>query len=128
MVAMMRGAKRYILTPPHTCKQLAIIREFDHPSYRHSVLDWSDLNQAAANGFGKVDSIDTIVQKGEILYIPSYWLHYIISLRYSIQCNSRSGSPMGDYGLSDIQECMGGNIPGNPIARRYGKMLRKGKP
>ena len=26
MVGMIKGAKRYILTPPHTCKQLGIIR------------------------------------------------------------------------------------------------------
>ena len=28
---------------------------------------------------------------GEILYIPSYWFHYIVSQDASIQCNARSG-------------------------------------
>ena len=65
------------------------------------------IGQAKANSFDKVDAIDTIVREGEILYIPSYWLHYIISLQYSIQCNSRSGSPPKDQGAADIMKCMG---------------------
>ena len=93
MVAMLKGAKRYILNPPSACKQLGIISDTRHPSYRHSVIDWSDIQQAESRGFATIDGIDTIVKAGEVLYIPSYWLHYIISTRYSIQCNSRSGGP-----------------------------------
>lgn len=106
MVAMIKGAKRYILTPPSSCKKLSIISEQRHPSYRHSVIDWSDVNQATSRGFDSVQAIDTIVRTGEVLYIPSYWFHYIISLQYSVQCNSRSGSPPDKNGESDINECM----------------------
>ena len=42
-----------------------------------------------------------------MLYIPSYWFHYIISLKYSAQCNTRSGSPPERNGESHIKECMG---------------------
>lgn len=93
MVAMLRGEKRYILTPPHTCKYLGIITDEKHPSYRHSVVDWANLSQAEQFRFGQVDAIDTIVRTGEVLYIPSFWFHYIVSLDNSIQCNSRSGYP-----------------------------------
>jgi hypothetical protein len=67
MIAMLKGAKRYILTPPHSCKKLAIISDTNHPSYRHSVIDWSDEAQAIAHDFAHVDAIDTIVNQGEIL-------------------------------------------------------------
>lgn len=107
MVAMLKGSKRYILTPPHSCKQLGIISDTKHPSYRHSVFDWSDVNQAKFHDFVHVDAIDTILQQGEVLYIPSFWLHYIISLRYSIQCNSRSGLPKNQEGLDEINKCVG---------------------
>lgn len=106
MVAMLKGKKRYILTPPWSCDKLAIIADKKHPSYRHSVIDWSSLEQAKSYHFDQVQAIDTIVRTGEILYIPSYWFHYIVSLTYSIQCNSRSGSPPRKEGLSDIQKCL----------------------
>jgi hypothetical protein len=105
MVAMVKGYKRYILTPPRACDHLAIIPDPKHPSYRHSTIDWSDLNQAKANKFDEVDAIETVLHHGEILYIPSFWFHYIISLNYSIQCNSRSGSPKGKVGWDHIAAC-----------------------
>ena len=107
MVAMLKGNKRYIIAPPRACDKLGIISDRDHPSYRHSVIDWSDMNQARSSGFDTVPAIDTIVREGEVLYIPSYWFHYIISLEYSIQCNSRSGSPPNGEGQEEIEKCMG---------------------
>ena len=107
MVAMIKGAKRYILNPPHECKKLGIISDLKHPSYRHSIIDWSDIDQATRRGFDTVNAIDTIVQAGEVLYIPSYWFHYIVSLQYSVQCNSRSGSPPNGEGQEEIEECLG---------------------
>ena len=105
MVAMLSGRKRYILNPPSACKHLGLIASKKHPSYRHSVFDWSDANQAVANNFDKVDSIDTILNAGEILYIPSYWIHYIISMEFSAQCNSRSG-PAHNNDKIIIDKCM----------------------
>ena len=34
MVAMVKGAKRYIISPPRDCERLNIIKEQWHPSYR----------------------------------------------------------------------------------------------
>ena len=119
MVAMIKGAKRYILAPPSACKKLGIIADVKDPSYRHSVIDWSDINQAATKGFNTVDAIETIVQSGEVLYIPSYWFHYIVSLKYSIQCNSRSGSPPNGEGQTEIENCVGTPHKWYPIALLY---------
>jgi Uncharacterized conserved protein len=58
-------------------------------------------------------AIDTVLKSGEILYIPSHWFHYIISLQKSAQCNVRSGrdhrgSP--EWGSSeDVLKCVGDN-------------------
>jgi hypothetical protein len=106
MVAMLKGSKRYILNPPWSCKQIGIISDKKHPSYRHSVIDWSDMTQARSRGFAKVDAIDTILRTGQVLYIPTYWFHYMVSLRYSIQCNSRSGTPPHHEGADHVQLCM----------------------
>lgn len=117
MVAMIKGRKRYILTPPETCEQLSIINDKRHPSFRHSSVDWSDMAQAKSHGFDKVNAIDTIVNQGEILYIPSYWFHYPISMTYSIQCNTRSGEPPNFEGYDYIDKCMKGVLIG--LRRTY---------
>jgi Cupin-like domain len=122
MVAMLKGNKRYILNPPYTCKQLGIIADQAHPSYRHSILDWSDVNQATSRGFARVDAIDTILRTGEVLYIPSYWFHYIISLDYSAQCNSRSGTPPRAEGQADIESCFGFKL--SPFRGNSGRRKR----
>ena len=44
MVAVLKGAKRYILSPPKDCERLSIIKEKAHPSYRHSTADWSNMD------------------------------------------------------------------------------------
>jgi hypothetical protein len=107
MIAMLRGEKRYVLSPPKSCKKLGVITDVRHPSFRHSIFDWSDSQQAASRNFEQVEAIDTIVRTGEVLYVPSYWFHYIISLKMSVQCNSRSGTPPGRQGEQDINECIG---------------------
>jgi hypothetical protein len=84
-----------------------IIPDTRHPSFRHSQIDWSNVHQAQQNHFDEVAAIDTIVHAGEVLYVPSFWFHYPISLDYSIQCNSRSGSPERGEGKTEIELCTG---------------------
>ena len=43
----------------------------------------------------------------QVLYIPSFWFHYIVSLKYSIQCNTRSGTPPNEEGKVEIEQCLG---------------------
>ena len=142
--AFLRALRRYVLAPPVACKQLEILEDRDHPSFRHSITDWSDPKDYMRAGYDRTVGIDTIVRTGEVrrraerrarggeggarapatrarrarsrrarcvtaqvLYIPSYWFHYIISLKYSAQCNTRSGSPPERNGESHIKECMG---------------------
>ena len=107
MVVMLKGRKRYILNPPSACEKLGIIADRHHPSFRHSVIDWSSVPQAVASGFQDVPAIDTVINTGEVLYIPSYWFHYIMSLEYSAQCNSRHGSPPKGEGFGEafIDKC-----------------------
>ena len=97
---------RYILAPPLACPRLEIIEDRHHPSFRHSRTDWSDPADYMRARFDQTDGVETILRKGEVLYIPSYWFHYIISLEYSAQCNARSGTPPHDEGLGEIAKCI----------------------
>eukprot|EP00529_Nitzschia_sp_RCC80_P014491 CAMPEP_0113478002 /NCGR_PEP_ID=MMETSP0014_2-20120614/20509_1 /TAXON_ID=2857 /ORGANISM="Nitzschia sp." /LENGTH=738 /DNA_ID=CAMNT_0000371135 /DNA_START=88 /DNA_END=2300 /DNA_ORIENTATION=- /assembly_acc=CAM_ASM_000159 len=40
-------------------------------------------------------AVETVLKAGEVLYIPSFWFHYIIGLQKNTQCNVRSGTGNG---------------------------------
>jgi Cupin-like domain len=54
-------------------------------------------------------AVETVLKQGEVLYIPSHWFHYIISLQKSAQCNVRSGIDLEGTtqfgGRREVEEC-----------------------
>uniref|UniRef100_A0A7S4RJI1 JmjC domain-containing protein n=1 Tax=Ditylum brightwellii TaxID=49249 RepID=A0A7S4RJI1_9STRA len=44
MVAMIAGAKRYILAPPKECSKLAIVIPRKHPAHMFSLLNWGHIS------------------------------------------------------------------------------------
>ena len=124
MVGMITGAKRYILSPPHQCSRLGIFTERTSPIYRHSLLNFGHLNNDHhsddENGMSPEErawldraadsmAVETVLKAGEVLYIPSHWFHYIVSLQKSAQCNVRSGIEHGGNprfgGRQTVDEC-----------------------
>lgn len=119
MVAMVTGAKRYILSPPRECSKLGIVNNYRHTIFRHSMLNFGHLSYINRKDMpqeerqwmilaGTAGAISTVLKAGEVLYIPSHWFHYIISLQKSAQCNVRSGvDEEGDSvygGASDVMD------------------------
>jgi len=98
-VFMTRGRKRYILSAPDQCDNLAMLRK--GPSARHSWVDWTD--PAAIAALANATAFEVVLEPGEALYLPSFWFHFIVSLTVNIQCNSRSGTP--PHGADDIAAC-----------------------
>lgn len=129
MVGMVTGAKRYILSPPKECPKLGIINMKEHPGFRHSLINYGHVDALKSNSDVSkempdrerkwmeitlgVKAVETILKAGEVLYIPSHWFHYVISLQKSAQCNVRSGR--NDHGskefggLRDVNRCVGEN-------------------
>lgn len=127
MVAMIHGAKRYILSPPMECPRLGIVTARGNSVYRHSLLNFGHIqyldDASSKNGTSampaqergwlevskKALAVDTVLKAGEVLYIPSHWFHYITSLQRSAQCNVRSG--IDDVGTEkfggprEVSEC-----------------------
>jgi Cupin-like domain len=102
MVAMITGAKRYILSPPRECSKLGIVNNEGNAIFRHSMLNFGHLNHMYRDDMpaaerqwleraSEAQAISTVLKAGEVLYIPSHWFHYITSLQKSAQCNVRSG-------------------------------------
>lgn len=77
MIAMVKGSKRYVLIPPNACSSLNIQTDIHHPSYRQSMIDFTNPEHIKASAVKNMLAIDTVINAGEILYIPSFWFHYI---------------------------------------------------
>lgn len=90
MVALFGGERRYILSHPKECESLCLY-EKGHPSARHSAVDWSEPNLQEYPKFKNAHSNEVVMQAGDVLYIPTDWFHYIVSLGVNWQCNTRSG-------------------------------------
>ena len=107
-IAMVSGAKRYIFSPPKACGGLGVFTSRNSPIYRHSLLNFGHLKylrddtlddegnamsseeRAWLERAAQADAVETVLKAGEVLYIPSHWFHYIISVQKSAQCNVRS--------------------------------------
>eukprot|EP00536_Pseudo-nitzschia_multiseries_P000767 jgi/Psemu1/179409/e_gw1.9.174.1 len=89
-IAVMGGERRYILSHPNQCSVLSLLPK-GHPSARHSAVDWSNPDLEAYPEFAQAESNEVVLQAGDVLYLPTQWFHYIISLNLNFQCNSRSG-------------------------------------
>ena len=62
-----------------------------HPSGRHSEVDWSKPDLKQFPNFAKLMGNEVILRPGDFLYVPTFWIHYIVSLNVNFQCNTRSG-------------------------------------
>ena len=101
-IAVLKGSRRYILTHPDQCSKLALYPK-GHPSGRHSAVDWSHPDLEAYPEFASAKANEIILQPGELLYLPTEWFHFIVSLELNFQCNTRSG--IGPEYQSIIRSC-----------------------
>ena len=102
MVALMGGERRYILSHPDQCENLALFPK-GHPSARHSAVDWSNPDLNKFPQFRYAEANEVVLQAGDVLYLPTTWFHFIVSLELNFQCNTRSG--MSEEYMSSIHEC-----------------------
>lgn len=102
MIALLGGERRYILAHPKECPRLALYPK-GHPSGRHSAVDWSDPDLETFPEFATAKANEIVLQAGDVMYLPTYWFHYIISLELNYQCNTRSGIS-GEY-RDHIHQC-----------------------
>lgn len=96
-IAMMCGRRRYILAHPRSCPSLALYPQ-KHPLERHTQIDWRSLPEEEYSvlqnfpNFSQSTVNEVVLQPGDVLFLPTYWFHHIVSLGdYNIQCNTRSG-------------------------------------
>ena len=96
---------------PDQCEGLELYGE-DHPSARHSKMNWAKVGipkqQADAadatttttkmpQTFLHAKINEVVLQAGDVLYLPTYWFHMVISLGLNYQCNARSGETFENH-------------------------------
>mmetsp|Transcript_3149 Transcript_3149/g.6369 ORF Transcript_3149/g.6369 Transcript_3149/m.6369 type:complete len:610 (+) Transcript_3149:281-2110(+) len=89
-IVLLGGQRRYILGHPNQCNNMNLLPR-GHPSARHSAVDWSDPDLDSFPTFEKAHVNEVVMQPGDVMYLPTNWFHYIISLELNFQCNTRSG-------------------------------------
>jgi len=102
MIMILGGERRYILSHPKECDNLYLYPKM-HPSARHSEVDWSDPDLVKFPQFAAAKANEIVLQAGDVLYLPTFWFHYIISLELNFQCNARSGASYENKG--HIRDC-----------------------
>ena len=93
-ILLLGGQKRYILAHPNQCVNMELF-PMGHPSARHSAVNWSDPNSWTDNNhkhFQNAQVNEVVLQAGDGLYLPTVWMHFIVSLSMNYQCNARSGT------------------------------------
>jgi len=89
-ITLLGGQRRYILAHPNQCSNMNLLPR-GHPSARHSAVDWSNPDLETFPTFKDAEVNEVVMQPGDVLYLPTNWFHYIISLELNMQCNTRSG-------------------------------------
>ncbi len=101
-IALIGGERRYILAHPNQCEYLGLYPN-THPSARHSAVDWSDPDLAQYPAFAQARANEVVMQAGDVMYLPTNWFHYIISMQMNYQCNTRSG--ISYHYHKDLRKC-----------------------
>jgi hypothetical protein len=101
-ISMIRGTKRYVISPPSSCKCQGLLTSGQ--SARHTSFNWSDTSALPENA-RNCPAAEVALTAGEVLYLPSYWYHHIVSLDTSIQCNLRSGFTIRDDIKQFLTDC-----------------------
>jgi hypothetical protein len=93
-ILLLGGQKRYILAHPDQCVNVELF-PMGHPSARHSAVNWSDPDSWVDENhkhFRNAQANEVVLQAGDGLYLPTAWMHFIVSLSMNYQCNARSGT------------------------------------
>lgn len=101
-VVMLGGLRRWIMTHPDQCKNMHMFMP-GHPSARHSAVDWGKPDLQKFPNFAKLKGNEVILRPGDYLFVPTNWIHHIVSLNVNFQCNTRSGISR-EYD-KDIEDC-----------------------
>lgn len=99
-VVVLRGLKRWLLIPPSECNKLSLIKQGEFS--RQTFLNWTD--PSVIDTFSSVRALDVVLGEKELLFVPQFWLHYVIAIGTAWQCTLFDFTS-GLAGDADIARC-----------------------
>jgi len=86
LFTQIRGRKRFKLYSP---KYFANLYPYPvhHPCDRQAQVDIDNPDLIRFPKFSAAKGVETIVEPGDVLYLPPYWFHHVVSLDKSISVN-----------------------------------------
>lgn len=104
LVMLGTGERLYVLAPPEECNKLSVSRT---PSrLRHSIVDWTSRRVWRSHPFRTARGVAVKLSAGDVLRIPPFWFHFIVSLTATAQCSKMIAKSV--YPLS-IMQCLARN-------------------
>jgi len=91
------------------------------PACAHSLIDWSSPATWESAPFASALGTQAVLEAGDVLYIPAFWFHAIVSLTHTAQCSKMVGkavfplTALHCIARSETAEVM---LPGLPQALR----------
>lgn len=70
------GTAKVKLIPPRSSKYLHSYKDYYNFEFRSPINPWNVQSQYK-NDYGKVQSLEVILKKGDILFVPAYWWYSI---------------------------------------------------
>jgi len=70
------GAAKVKLIPPRSSKYLLLHKDYYHFEFRSPINPWN-VQPEYKNEYSKVQSLEVSLQKGDVLFVPSYWWYSI---------------------------------------------------
>lgn len=90
--AIMYGRKRFLLFPPAAYKELELYPSL-HEFYRQVQTDIFNLTQPEFKTlWSATGAMEVVLRPGEVLYIPPYWFHCVVTMETTISLNVWSHS------------------------------------
>jgi hypothetical protein len=102
MAGVVSGLRRWILAHPSNCPH-AYLRPQSDFSARQSSVDWARPDLEKYPEFAKMRAHEVVLMPGEVLHVPSWWLHYVVTLDTGAQCNAHCGK--SEVGAEHIEAC-----------------------
>jgi len=104
LITSIKGVLRVVLFPTSKCPML--INNTTRIIRRNNIIDWNNLEDIKKRGFDSIPSLETLILPGEVLHVPPFWLHTIVSLESSIECNLIINNPTTVNTYFSLDHCI----------------------